>query len=116
MSLKSWKKNARYRELRAEGRTHQDAVNVVRKEQSLKEAAEHGIDEKTVALLNEGMQRIMDDTARTMRSGLLRDGFNCCGGNDEHPPHHCSDCDEHPWTGAPDPRCVSNPSACPHVS
>ena len=47
--------------------------------------------------------------------------FGCCGGNEEaarHPPrpqHHCSDCDEHPWTGAPDPTCVIDPTRCIHA-
>ena len=44
------------------------------------------------------------------------DPFNCCGGNDEHPPYHCSDCEEHPCVGEPDPRCVSHPSTCPHAT
>ena len=73
MSLRSWKKNARYRELRAEGRTHLGAINVVRKEQSLKEALESCLTEQQVAAIGEGMDRIMEDTARTMqRLGLLK--------------------------------------------
>lgn len=45
----------------------------------------------------------------------LRDPFNCCGGNDEKPPHHCSDCSEHPWQDSPDPRCMAAPATCPHA-
>lgn len=42
------------------------------------------------------------------------DGFNCCGGNDTQPRHHCSDCSEHPWSDKPDPRCVDSSDQCPH--
>ena len=41
--------------------------------------------------------------------------FGCCGGNEEaarHPPrpqHHCSDCDEHPWTALLNPKQQSLP-------
>jgi len=45
-----------------------------------------------------------------------KDAFRCCGGNDEHPKFHCSDCDEHPWSGEPDPRCVANPRSCVHAT
>jgi hypothetical protein len=27
-----------------------------------------------------------------------------------------SDCDEHPWTGAPDPTCVIDPTRCVHAA
>lgn len=47
------------------------------------------------------------------------DPFACCGGNDENPPHHCSDCPEHPWGPAEgwqeDPRCMAAPHECPHA-
>lgn len=45
-----------------------------------------------------------------------RDTFDCCGGNDESPQHHCSDCDKHPWTGGPDPTCVIDPTRCAHAA
>jgi hypothetical protein len=28
--------------------------------------------------------------------------FSCCGGNDEHPRFHCSDCPRHPWSVDPE--------------
>ena len=43
------------------------------------------------------------------------DPFACCGGNDEKPPHHCSDCPSHPWAVEPDPRCMLAPHECPHA-
>jgi hypothetical protein len=48
-------------------------------------------------------------------AGSQSDAFNCCGGNDEKPRHHCSDCPEHPWVGAPDQACVASPRTCPHA-
>lgn len=41
--------------------------------------------------------------------------FSCCGGNDEKPPHHCSDCPDHPWAGKPSPLCMTATNACPHA-
>lgn len=43
------------------------------------------------------------------------DPFGCCGGNDEKPPFHCSDCPTHPWTDEPSPLCMTAPTACPHA-
>lgn len=42
--------------------------------------------------------------------------FDCCGGNDESPQHHCSDCAKHPWTGEPDPTCIIDPTRCVHAA
>jgi len=56
-----------------------------------------------------------EDELRERRSASVsRDPFACCGGNDEKPQHHCSDCPDHPWEGEPSASCMTAPTACPH--
>jgi hypothetical protein len=59
---------------------------------------------------------LTESVAAYLAATAVKDAFRCCGGNDEHPKFHCSDCDEHPWSGEPDPRCVADPGRCVHAT
>jgi hypothetical protein len=75
------------------------------------------LDPETEASLDRAIDEYVRDVSAGNSSSNPPDAnpFNCCGGNDEHPPFHCSDCDEHPWVLKNDPRCVSDPANCPHT-
>lgn len=63
----------------------------------------------------EAMLRPYENSTVTEHFSFSEELFSCCGGNDEKPPHHCSDCPTHPWTNEPPAACMSSPSTCPHA-
>jgi putative transposase len=68
-----------------------------------------GVERWYVQLVQEGRSPLVPKTTpgavRLKTSNVVAneesEDFTCCGGNDEHPRFHCSDCPDHPWSVDP---------------